>query len=509
MQQLTGLDATFITQESERMPMHISFLLFYDPSTAAGGFVRFKDILRTFESRLDRSPVFRRKLLPVPFGVDHPYWVEADDFDLEYHVRHIALPAPGDWRQLSIQVARLHSRMLNRSRPLWEAYVIEGLDNIEWLPKGSFAVFLKMHHSAIDGIAGLEIVGAIHDLKPTPATANSSRTNPGSNERQKIERAPGELGLLARAFVNNLKQPVTMATSASKFIPAVGRIREGLKAQRFKSTPALAKQNIRFNGEVSANRAVDSCFFELNDIKAIKNAVPGATVNDVVITIISGALRRYLQDKDELPAESLVCAAPISTRTDEELGSGGNRVSVMMINICTDIADPLQRLQQVHKESTSSKEYTNAVGARTLSELSESAPPLLTALGMRAVLRLSLIAGATSPINTVISNVPGSRVPLYMGGARLVKTAAFAPITDNMGLLHGILSQEGGLSISFNSCREMLPDPAFYAQCINASFSELQAVTEKLSGVKRKPAAKTAPRTKTKKKAKRLKAMET
>ncbi|MGI9294920.1 MAG: WS/DGAT domain-containing protein, partial [Pseudomonadales bacterium] len=192
----------------------------------------------------------------------------------------------------------------------------------------------------------------------------------------------------------------------------------------------------------------------------------------------------------------------------EELSSGGNRVSVMMINICTNIADPLQRLQQVHSESVASKEYTNAVGARTLSELSESAPPLLTALGMRAALRLSLIAGATSPINTVISNVPGSRVPLYMGGAKLVKTAAFAPILDNMGLLHGILSQEGGLSISFNSCREMLPDPAFYAECINASFSELQTVTEELSGIQRKPAAKKAARRKTRDKATRLKTIE-
>ncbi|MGI9288230.1 MAG: WS/DGAT/MGAT family O-acyltransferase [Pseudomonadales bacterium] len=508
MQQLTGLDATFITQESERMPMHISFLLIYDPSTVTGGFVRFKDILRTFESRLHMSPVFRRKLLQVPFGVDLPYWVEADDFDLEYHVRHIALPAPGDWRQLSIQIARLHSRMLNRSRPLWEAYVIEGLDNIEWLPKGSFAIFLKMHHSAIDGIAGLEIVGAIHDLEPTPVPGKSTYSNPAGRKRRAAERLPGELGLLARACVNNLKQPVKMARSVGKFIPAVSRIREGTKAQRFKSTPSLAKQNTRFSGEISSNRAVDSCFFNLNDIKAIKNAVQGATVNDVVITIISGALRRYLEAKNELPTESLVCAAPISTRIDEELGSGGNRVSVMMINICTDIADPLQRLQQVHKESTSSKEYTKAVGARTLSELSESAPPLLTALGMRAALRLSLIAGVTSPINTVISNVPGSRVPLYMGGAQLLKTAAFAPITDNMGLLHGILSQDGGLSISFTTCREMLPDPAFYSQCIIASFSELQAATEKPSGNKRKSTAKIASGRKTRKKAAQLKAVD-
>ena len=166
MQQLTGIDTLFLTQETERTPLHISPLLIYDPSTAPGGSVRFKDILRLFESRLHLAPIFRRKLVQVPFDLDYPYWVETEDFDLEFHVRHIALPRPGDWRQLCIQVARLHARILDRSHPLWEAYVIEGLDNIEGLPKGSFALFLKMHHAAIDGVAGAEIIGAIHDTEP-------------------------------------------------------------------------------------------------------------------------------------------------------------------------------------------------------------------------------------------------------------------------------------------------------------------------------------------------------
>jgi len=163
MQQLTGIDTLFLTQETERTPLHISPLLIYDPSTAPGGKVRFKDILRLFGSRLHLAPIFRRRLVEVPMGLDYPYWVEADDFDLEFHVRHIALPQPGDWRQLCIQVARLHARILDRSRPLWEVYVIEGLDNIEGLPKGCFALFLKMHHAAIDGVSGAEIIGAIHD----------------------------------------------------------------------------------------------------------------------------------------------------------------------------------------------------------------------------------------------------------------------------------------------------------------------------------------------------------
>jgi WS/DGAT/MGAT family acyltransferase len=198
MQQLTGIDTLFLTQETERTPLHISPLLIYDPSTAPGGRVRFKDILRLFENRLHLAPIFRRRLVEVPFGLDYPYWVEAEDFDLEFHVRHIALPQPGDWRQLCIQVARLHARILDRSHPLWEAYVIEGLDNIEGLPKGSFALFLKMHHAAIDGVSGAEIIGAIHDAEPRAVVAPDS-TAP---QRWHPDSPPSQTELLARAWLS-------------------------------------------------------------------------------------------------------------------------------------------------------------------------------------------------------------------------------------------------------------------------------------------------------------------
>ncbi len=492
MQQLSATDTIFLTQESERAPMHISFLLIYDQASAKGGVVRFKDILHTFESRLDKSPVFRRKLLQVPMGLDNPYWVEDDAFNLENHIHHIALPKPGDWRQLSIQVARLHARSLNRSRPLWEAYVIGGLDNIDWLPKGSFAIFLKMHHAAIDGVAGLEIVGAIHDLAPA-AAPKKARRGKSSAKQGKAESPPSQARLLARASLNNMRQPARMVQAVGNMIPILKKARAA-KQEQSKSAPAQEERQTRFGGTITGRRATDSCFFNLQDIKAIKSAVPHATINDVVIAIISGAMRRYLLAKDDLPEESLVCGAPISTRTDDDVSTGGNHVGMMSVTMCTDIDDPLQRLEQLHIETTSSKEYSQAVGAGSMMELSESIPPLLMALGIRAALQLQLMTDGSLPMNTTISNVPGSRVPLYMGGAKLVKTAAFAPVSNGMGLVHAILSHEDGLSISIAACREMLPDPAFYADCINTSFRELQVAAKQRTAAKRKPAARSKAR---------------
>jgi len=479
MQQLTGIDTLFLTQETERTPLHISPLLIYDPSTAPGGKVRFKDILRLFGSRLHLAPIFRRRLVEVPMGLDYPYWVEADDFDLEFHVRHIALPQPGDWRQLCIQVARLHARILDRSRPLWEAYVIEGLDNIEGLPKGCFALFLKMHHAAIDGVSGAEIIGAIHDTEPRAVPHESPAAAPWQPEAP-----PSQTQLVMRAWLNNLRQPVRLAQTVGSLLPAAKRIRDGLRENRFRTI--RERVNTRFNGRIGPHRVVNARFFPLAQIKAIKDLVPGATVNDVVVTIVAGALRNYLLAKGELPAVSLVAGAPINVRTEADQGSGGNLVSMMTLSIYTDIADPIERLHQVHDECLSSKEYSSAVGARTLTDLTQTIPARVAALGFRAASQTMLMTGATSPINTIISNVPGPQVPLYMAGARLLCSAGCGPLLDHMGLFHAVLSYHGGISVTVTACRDMLPDPDFYAECIHASYDELKQAAEALGRTRAK-----------------------
>ena len=468
MQQLSGQDAMFLYGEMDNTPMHIGPVFIYDPSTAPGGLVRFKDVLRTFGERVHRSPVFTRRLAMVPFNLDHPFWVNADDTDIEFHVRHIALPRPGDWRQFCIQIARLHSRALDRARPLWEAYIIEGLDNVEGLPPGSFALFLKIHHAAIDGATGVELMGALHDLEPVapPIGRGEHRrkagTSAGNTDIEMLRRVAGGL----------MRQPLGVLEMIGKSLPAWQRVREGKREQRFRSLGD--KERTRFNDRVSAHRVFGAVNFDLREVVAVKNSVEGATVNDVMLAIVSGAMRAYLQAKGELPARSLVGGAPVNVRADAERGTGGNMVSMMSIALRTDVADPLQRLRLVHEEAVNSKAYMNAVGARLLTDWTNRLPAQLTALGFRAAAATGLLSSGKPVFNTIVTNVPGPQVPLYFAGARLVRSFGAGPCVDGMGLFQVVTSYAGQIAISFQSCRDMMSDPGFYESCLADSFAQLK-----------------------------------
>ena len=286
MQQLSGQDAMFLYGEMENSPMHIGPVLIYDPSSAPGGSVRFKDILKTFENRLDRTPLFTRKLVNVPLGLDHPFWVDDDQVDVEFHVRHIALPHPGDWRQFCIQIARLHSRPLDRARPLWEAYVIEGLDKIEGLPRGCFAVFLKVHHAAMDGATGVEVMNVLHDLEPLAVQEARPRA------RRHMEMPPGEAEILRRIAGSLLKQPLSLSQMIGRSVPAWRRVQRGKSEKKFHSL--VEKEKTRFNDRISPHRVFGALNMDFADVAAIRSSVESVTVNDVMLTIVSGALRRYL-----------------------------------------------------------------------------------------------------------------------------------------------------------------------------------------------------------------------
>ena len=494
MQQLTGLDAMFLYGETSNAPTHIAPLFIYDPSTAPGGFVRFKDILRTFEQRLHLSPVFTRKLMNVPLNLDHPFWIEDDQFDLEFHVRHIALPKPGDWRQLCIQIARLHARPLDRSRPLWEAYVIEGLDNIDGLPKGCFALYLKIHHAAIDGASGVDLQHVLHDMS---ADLVVDRTIPS---RRKTEAAPGKLALLRHVAKDVMFQPLGVVRLIGDAIPAFRRIREGLKKEEFRSLDH--KERTRFNDRVSPHRVFAAVEWDLADVSRIRKSVENATVNDVILTIASGALREYLLSKNELPEHSLVVAAPVNIREpdDKEIG---NKVSMMSIAVHTEIDDPLERLKQVHNEAVNSKAYLKAMGARKLTDWTNMLPAQIAAYGSRAVAASGLMAQAKPVFNTAVTNVPGPQHPLYLSGARMVHMFGAGPIMDGLGLFHAVGSYAGKISISVQACREMMPDPQFYQDCLEHSMARLsEAAIKPRRKVEQKKSVGAKVKTKTKTKAK-------
>ncbi len=496
MRQLSENDAAYIYSDSAHANSNVTLLHIYDQSTAAGGMVRFKQILAHVESRLDRLPLFRQKVLRVPFDLDFPWWVEDENFDIEYHVRHIALPKPGDWRQFCIQAARIHARPLDQQRPLWEMYVIEGLDAFLDLPKGSFAVLLKIHHAAIDVSRRNEITGLLHDL-------SAHTTPPAPAAPWFPEDAPGEMSLLWRAGIHALTLPLRLTQSAARrwttlkaatgafFGEFVG------KPQEFPAT--------RFNTVVSPHRVFETRRFPLGAIKDLRKLAPGATVNDVVLAVVAGGLRRYLDNQGELPDKSLVAAAPIAVHGGGE-ATGDADFAWVRIALGTDIADPVQRLAAIRDLAASSEVMSQAYTARELAEVVQFAPSAAIAATSKLLRSASALLGNWTPLaNCAVVNVPGPPMPLYLQGARLSYLSAIMPIADGMGLVFSVTSYNAMLIVSFTSCYEQLPDPENLAQGLRDSFQDYLALSKPgrrrprltvVDGSKRKPAKARAPRRK-------------
>lgn len=493
MRQLQGMDASFVALETRNSPMHIGSILIYNPETAPGGFVRYKDILSFFESRMQLSRTIRQRLVRVPFDLDYPYWIEDPDFDLEFHVRHLALPKPGDWRQLCIQAARIFARPLDLTRPPWEFTVVEGLDNIAGVAKGSYAMVTKVHHAAIDGMSGIDLMEAMHTLNPDDPP-------PSTPDKWKPEKVPNPAELLGKSYFNAMTNPLKQLEVAAKAAPGIANAIKGLVSKDFKVSGEMVAPKTRFNKVISSHRVVEGRSIPLADVKAIRTAVDEAKVNDVFLTIVGGALRKYLLAKDDLPKKTLTAMAPISVRSGEEKGDMGNQVSAMVAPLGTHIEDPLERLAFVKSRTTNSKAMTDAIGARNMTEVSKVSPALWMSLGAQLYTRLGLANRGVGPVfSTVVTNVPGPPVPIYSSGARLESMMGLLCLTDGMGLGHVVQSYCKEATISFTACRELLPDPEFYIQCIEESFEELRDAAAK-AGEKRarrraaeaKPAPKAA-----------------
>jgi WS/DGAT/MGAT family acyltransferase len=354
-----------------------------------------------------------------------------------------------------------------------------------------------MHHAAVDGASGTEITAATHDLSPDGHLSDEPYP-------VLVDRQPSATELMIRAQINTIKQPFRFISVARNTVPgfaqAYARLRRG-ELHRIETVPRT-----RFNDRVSPHRVFNAVHFPLDDIKRIKNAVPGATVNDVAITICGGALRKYLQDKNELPEDSLVAMAPINVRDESEKGTGGNIVSSMSVQVRSDIEDPLERLKAVHAGTVDSKQLANAVGAKSMTDYTQFIPSTLTAQAARLASRWGLLNRMNPLYNCVITNVPGPQVPLYNTGARMVANYGTGPILDGMGLFHAITSYCGDFAISATSCRVIMPDPEFYRQCLLDSYAQLTAAAEGVlagtggskAGGKAKAGAKAKAKTKTK-----------
>jgi diacylglycerol O-acyltransferase / wax synthase len=475
VQQLSWTDDMMLRAETPETPLQIQMLLIYDPSTAPGATVTFKGILEELDARLHLADVFRRRLTELPGGLDRPYWVDDPSFDLEYHVRHIGLPQPGDWRQLCIQVARLHARQIDLRRPPWEITVIEGLNSVPGVPKGSFAMALKLHHCAVDGMASVQMIAAMHDL-----AADSPRP-PAPDDPWHPDSLPTTANLLSRMAIKAAQYPVRATSVLVSSAPKAVRGIAGLPGKLVSSVSRMAElgapsfpPKTRFNQTVSPHRVFEARFHDLADFKQIKARVPGSTVNDVALAPVGGALRHYLDDHGELPDESLVAACPISLRDASAAKDGGNMLFGRLQSLGTDLADPLDRLSAIASSTAGSRSESDQSTRSQLIELIGTVPTAL--LGVTAKAASVLPFSGPTVANTTVTNVPGPTQPIYFRGARLLRAAGLGPLIGGMNLIHVVASYNGTLSISATADRDALPDPARYAECMEHAFQELLSI---------------------------------
>ena len=471
MQQLNSQDAQFLYMETAHNSAHVTSITIYDPGTVPGRtVVRFRDILAHVEQRLAGNPTLTRRLLRLPLEIDYPYWVDDEFFDLEYHVTHSRLPAPGDWRQFCSHVSRYHSRSIDMRRPPWEMCVIEGLDHIDGLPAGCYAIATKIHHAAGDGAFLMHFFASLSDSDPqgTPAIPLEPVATGG-------EPMPAFAALARGAVINNLRSPLRLGNALLRTVPGlVGSAREAVRRQQSgTSLPRYPVPHTRFNAPVAPHKVFDAHFVPLSEIQGARALVPGATVNDVVLAVCSDALRRYLEHHDELPDTSLVAWVPVNARAHSggDAASPGNRISAMTVPIFTDEADAVTRLQRITEATRRGKEARAGIPARLMTDLTQHVPSATQVMASRLVLQTGMAARLC---NVFISNVPGSRMPLYMNGARAVHNCGLAPLADGMGLFIATLSYDGQMSFNIVSTREIVPDIEVLMACFDAALATLR-----------------------------------
>ncbi len=454
MQQLTGLDASFLAFETANSTGHVGGVSVLDPSDAPQPLTLAR-LTEVLGDRLPLVPVLRRKLLNVPLGLDQPYWIDDADFDIEYHVRELALPSPGSDAQLAEQVARLHARPLDRSRPLWEIYLITGL------AQDRAAVYTKIHHSAIDGASGAELLTVLFDLDP------GGRELPAA-QPFRPEKRPGPAAMAALAAARLAWRPVETVRVANELMrllptlaPALSTLVGGMLGLGSGDGAVIPTMPGRapatpFNKPITPHRRVAFRSVDLGRVKTVKNAF-GVSVNDVVMAMCAGALRRWLADRDALPGAPLIAMIPVSVRDPASQGALGNKVSAMLATLPTHVIDPDQRLEIVHAATKIAKAQQAAIPQGLIDQISDFAPPALTARAARVVFATGLLH-RLPPFNICISNVPGPNVPVYLCGARLLAHYPVSVITDGQGLNITLVGYLGQLHFGLVSCRELVPD---------------------------------------------------
>ncbi len=477
MERLSGLDSAFLSLETPQMHLHVAIAAVIDPTTMAEPYSF--DRLRGFISeRLMPAAAFRRRIVEVPFRLNHPLWVEDPDLDLDYHIRRHALPGPGGPLELSELVGSIVGVPLDRSHPLWEMHVVEGLHD------GNIALVGKIHHAAVDGVSGAELFVHLMDLSPDGAAASDPRSleadaSDGDGRSPPApERIPSDVELVGRALLSQARRTVSLPALLGRTAGTASRlVRRHRDPDIVVGALPLRAPRTPWNASITAHRRVAFARVSLDDVRRVRAAFD-VKVNDVVLALVSGTIRSYLAERAALPDSPLVGVCPVSVRTDDEQGRQDNRVSAMFVHLRTDIDDVDERLRAIAVTTKGAKADHNAVGARFLQNWAEHAAPSTFALASRLYSRLG-VADRHPPIhNLVVSNVPGPDFPLYLAGGRLVATYPLGPVMEGAGLNVTVLSYLGNMDFGFMACAELVPDVWDLADHIETSMTEMLAAAD-------------------------------
>ena len=462
MEMLSALDASFIYLESAHSPMAIGAVYVIDAKEAPASF-SYRAWHSLVKSRLKCSKVFRQRLVEVPLDLSFPYWIRDPGFDLDNHLPRKTLPAPGGMKELMQMAADVWGQVLDRERPLWDIAFVEGLDTIPGISKGSFALITRVHHAAVDGKASTEMMTALLDTTPEIRAVEGEDT-------WAPEQLPSTLGVITRSWSKTGHKALDLVGFVGKTaVDAVNLL--GDKGLRKTDPPPrlLSAPPTIFNQPVTPERTFWGKNFSFDRIRAIRKAVPGVTVNDVVLAICAGGLRSYLSEKGELPGKPMVAMAPISVRGEDE--GTGNQVSAMLVSLATDIESPIDRLLHIRANTHRSKVHASALPANKITEF---LPSETLAAATRVYTRTRLGGFHRPFFNVTITNVPGPPVPLYAAGARIHSAFGMAPVIDGLGLILVVVSYYGRISIGISSCQKTVPDPENMAECFARSLDELE-----------------------------------
>ncbi|MES3021439.1 MAG: wax ester/triacylglycerol synthase family O-acyltransferase [Pseudomonadota bacterium] len=462
MKHLSGLDATFLHLETPEMPMHVGALHLLDlPEAPEGDYI--DAVKRHVADRMHLATVFTKKLALMPFDIANPVWVDDDDVDLDYHIRQITLPKPGSQAQIEAYVGRLHSSLLDRSRPLWEFYVFDGLAS------GQIGFYTKIHHAALDGQGAIVLANALLDLTPVPREVSP----PPQHAKAPYQPPVGEMlkAAMRDTFIQCTRL-VRGVPTGLKVVAGVITPSKGDDGKRRLGLPSLSfAPKTPLNASITNQRVFATAKISLKEALAVGKAF-GGTLNDAVMAIVSGALRRYLEQHDALPERTLVAAVPVSLRAEGNTEMN-NQVSMMLMQLASDEADPHKRMRAIVKASSKMKKTVSNVKSIMPTDFPSLGVPWLMS-GLVAMYGRSRLADRLPPVaNVVISNVPGARMPLYLAGARMTTNFPVSIVTHGIALNVTVQSYNGALDFGMIACRRAMPDVQQFAACMVAAHQEL------------------------------------